>query len=74
MSRSCPTTSSYKGWFLAWRGYCLTGETREQCFVLNVGFTAENGKSTLSSMFRKAVPKQADPEQLLRQERPRQQL
>jgi hypothetical protein len=42
--------------FLAWRGYCLTGETREQCFVHNVGFTAENGKSTLSFMFRKAFP------------------
>jgi hypothetical protein len=42
--------------FLAWRGYCLTGERNQQCFVLNIGFTAENGKSTLSKMFALAFP------------------
>ena len=42
--------------FLAWRGYCLTGERNQQCFVLNIGFTAENGKSTLGKMFASAFP------------------
>ena len=42
--------------FLAWRGYCLTGETNAKCFVLNVGYSGDNAKSTLSLQFEKAFP------------------
>ena len=42
--------------FLRWRGYCLTGQTCEQKFVINVGQTAANGKSTLAKMYAKAFP------------------
>ena len=42
--------------FLAWRGYCLTGETSAKCFVLNVGYSGDNAKSTLSLQFEKAFP------------------
>ena len=42
--------------FFKWRGYCLTGETEAQTFVLNVGETASNGKSTMSKMFKIAFP------------------
>ena len=41
--------------FLAWRGYCLTGDAGK-CFVLNIGYTAGNGKSTMSHMFHEAFP------------------
>jgi len=41
---------------LRWRGYCLTGDTKEQKFVLNVGETACNGKSTQSMIFEKCFP------------------
>jgi phage/plasmid-associated DNA primase len=47
---------TFREGFLAWRGYCLTGERNQQCFVLNIGFTAENGKSTLGKMFASALP------------------
>ncbi|MBT4937204.1 hypothetical protein HON22_04780 [Candidatus Peregrinibacteria bacterium] len=39
-----------------WRGLCLTGETKEQIFFVNIGYTASNGKSTLSKMFHKSFP------------------
>ena len=41
---------------LKWRGLCLTGETREQVFMLNLGTLASNGKSTLTKMFAEAFP------------------
>ena len=41
---------------LRWRGLCLTGETKEQKFVLNVGEAASNGKSTQSMIFEKCFP------------------
>ena len=50
-----PQPAIRKG-FLRWRGYCLTGETKAQCFVFNVGFTAGNGKSTMFQLFRDAFP------------------
>jgi len=41
---------------LNWRGLCLTGEISPQVFVLNIGYTASNGKSTLSKIFDEAFP------------------
>jgi hypothetical protein len=35
-----------------WFAYCLTGETKEQKFMITVGHSASNGKSTLSKMFK----------------------
>ena len=49
MARLLPDEEARLG-VLAWRGYCLTGETKEQCFVLHRGKTG-NGKSTLCKMF-----------------------
>ena len=39
-----------------WRGYCLTGEVSQQIYMLNVGLTAGNGKTTQSIHFEKAFP------------------
>ena len=39
-----------------WRGYCLTGETKAKVFMMNVGETAENGKTTLSDMYILSFP------------------
>ncbi|AYV81404.1 MAG: DNA primase, partial [Harvfovirus sp.] len=41
---------------LAWLGYCLTGETKEQKFLMVIGHTAQNGKSTMAKMFSKSLP------------------
>lgn len=41
---------------LGWFGYCLTGETALQKFLIVVGHTAQNGKSTLAKMFMKSLP------------------
>jgi len=41
---------------LNWRGLCLTGETREQVFMLNLGTGASNGKSTLAKLYAEAFP------------------
>jgi hypothetical protein len=42
--------------FKRWRGLCLTGETRDQAFVVNIGIGAGNGKSTNSINFKSAFP------------------
>ena len=34
-----------------WFGYCITGITKEQKFLFNLGHTASNGKSTLAEIF-----------------------
>ena len=35
---------------LSYAGYCLTGETKEQMFLMIIGHTASNGKSTFMNM------------------------
>jgi phage/plasmid-associated DNA primase len=32
---------------MMWKAYCLTGETKEQKFMMAIGYSAGNGKSTL---------------------------
>ena len=39
---------------MAFLGYGLTGETREQKFMTNIGYTASNGKSLIQTMMCKA--------------------
>lgn len=46
----------YREGFLKWRGLCLTGDTTPQKFVLNLGHTAGNGKSTMSNLFQESFP------------------
>lgn len=41
---------------LNWLGYCLTGETKEQKFLTVIGYTAQNGKSTMAKMFMNSLP------------------
>lgn len=41
---------------LAWLGYCMTGETELQSFLMMIGYTAANGKSTLGMMFSSSLP------------------
>ncbi|AYV76838.1 MAG: DNA primase [Barrevirus sp.] len=41
---------------LSYLGYCLTGETALQKFLIVVGYGAQNGKSTMAKMFTKALP------------------
>jgi hypothetical protein len=41
---------------LSWLGYCLTGETDLQSFLMMIGYTAANGKSTLGMMFHSSLP------------------
>ena len=41
---------------LSWLGYCLTGETRAQKFLMMIGYTAQNGKSTLAKLFMNSLP------------------
>lgn len=36
---------------LSWLGYCLTGETKEQKFLVCIGYSAGNGKTTLAKMY-----------------------
>jgi len=55
MAQVQPNPTFYDA-FLRWRGYCLTGEVKEQAFVLNIGYTAGNGKSSTSKMYAKAFP------------------
>jgi phage/plasmid-associated DNA primase len=41
---------------LYWLGYCLTGYTKEQRFLLMVGEKASNGKTTLFEIFEISLP------------------
>lgn len=41
---------------LRWLSYCMTGETIEQKFMIFIGHTAQNGKSTLSHIFSTSLP------------------
>ena len=41
---------------LSWQGYCLTGHTRETKFLCTIGHSAQNGKTTLTKMFKFAFP------------------
>jgi phage/plasmid-associated DNA primase len=41
---------------LGWLGYCLTGETKEQKFLMMIGYSAGNGKSTMAKMFMHSLP------------------
>ena len=41
---------------LGWLGYSLTGETKEQRFLMIVGYSAQNGKSTMAKMFMNSLP------------------
>lgn len=55
LKQSLPDDTQRDG-FMKFHGYCLTGETREQMFLLNIGYGAENGKSTWLVHFRNAFP------------------
>jgi hypothetical protein len=41
---------------LSWLSYCMTGETNLQLFLMSVGYTASNGKSTLAEIFMNSLP------------------
>ena len=41
---------------LDWLGYCLTGETAEQKFLMIIGDKASNGKSTMMKIFKSVFP------------------
>ena len=46
----------YYEWMMSWTGYCLTGETKDQKFNSNVGYSASNGKTTVAEMLTKCFP------------------
>jgi len=37
-------------------GYCLTGQTNQKCFLTLVGYKADNGKTTICTMFKHSLP------------------
>ena len=41
---------------MRWKGYCLTGHTKSQQFMVNIGYTASNGKSTHGEMMVRCFP------------------
>lgn len=41
---------------LSWLGYCMTGENGTERFLIMVGYSASNGKSTMATMFNKSLP------------------
>lgn len=41
---------------LSWLGYCLTGETSVCKMLFMIGYTAENGKSTMGRMYHYSLP------------------
>jgi hypothetical protein len=57
IKRICNDSDSDTEAILDWFGYCITGEVRKALYLLCVGHTAENGKSTLSKMFMKMFDK-----------------
>jgi len=50
-----PNPADREAW-CAWKGYCLTGDINGQMFLLYLGASAGNGKSTLCEAFKDAFP------------------
>jgi len=40
----------------AYLGYCLTGHTNQKAFLTLIGYEADNGKTTLCTMFMRSLP------------------
>ena len=56
IKRICNDNDEHANSIKSWLGYCMTGETTEQCFMFFVGVGASNGKSTLLDMYSKSFP------------------
>lgn len=54
--RICNEDNKLKEYICSFLGYCLTGHTKEQQFLIILGRTASNGKSFIAKMMDKSFP------------------
>jgi phage/plasmid-associated DNA primase len=51
LKKICNDDDTLLNFKLSWSGYCLTGHTKEQKSLWEIGYSASNGKSTFAKIF-----------------------